>query len=131
VSHTNEKWLDTLRGRVGFAWEHALLYGTGGAAFAGTDANICNTFLGVCSSNSQTRTGWVAGAGIEYAVWDNVSLKLEYLHADFGSGRYFSTPVALGVQNIVTRDVRLSDDIVRAGINWRFTTLPGMLSPGQ
>jgi outer membrane immunogenic protein len=130
VSHTNEKWLDTLRGRVGFAWEHALLYGTGGAAFAGTDANICNT-LAACFSNSQTRTGWVAGAGIEYAMWDNVSLKLEYLHADFGSARYFSTPVVLGMQNIITRDVRLSDDIVRAGINWRFTTLPGMLSPGQ
>jgi len=99
--------------------------------FRCTDANICSTFLGVCSSNSQTRTGWVAGAGIEYAMWDNISLKLEYLDADFGSGRYFSTPVALGVQNIVTRDVRLSDDIVRAGVNWRFTTLPGMFSPGQ
>jgi outer membrane immunogenic protein len=124
VSHTNQKWLDTLRGRVGYAWEKALFYGTAGAAFAGTDATICNTFLGVCTSNAQTRTGWVAGAGIEYAMWENVSLKLEYLHADFGNGRYFTTPVALGVQNIVTRDVRLTDDIVRAGVNWRFISYP-------
>ena len=131
VSHTNEKWLDTLRGRAGFAWDRAFLYGTGGVAFAGTDATICNTLLGVCQSNAQTRTGWVAGAGIEYAVWDNVSLKFEYLHADFGTGRYFPSPVMVGGQNIATRDVRLSDDIVRAGVNWRFTTLPGMLYPAQ
>jgi outer membrane immunogenic protein len=35
-------------------------------------------------SDSQTRTGWVAGGGVEYAAWDHVTLKLEYLHADFG-----------------------------------------------
>jgi outer membrane immunogenic protein len=122
VSQTNEKWLDTLRGRVGFAWERALFYGTGGVAFAGTDANICNTVLGVCGISSQTRTGWVAGAGIEYAVWQNMSLKLEYLHADFGTGRYFSTPLLLGPVNIITRDVRLTNDIVRAGVNWRFNS---------
>jgi outer membrane immunogenic protein len=132
VSQTNEKWLDTLRGRVGFAWDRALLYGTGGAAFAGTSATICSTVAtGLCASNSQTRTGWVAGAGIEYAMWENVSLKFEYLHADFGNGRYFSTPLVFGPVNIVTRDVRLTDDIVRAGVNWRFTSLPGMLSAGQ
>ena len=51
--------------------------------------------------------------------------------AEFGSGRYFSTPVSLGGQNITTRDVRLSDDIVRTGVNWRFTSLPGFFSAGQ
>ena len=128
VSQTNEKWLDTLRGRVGFAWEHALFYGTGGAAFAGTNANICNTALGVCGIDSQTRTGWVAGAGVEYAIWQNISLKVEYLHADFGSHNYFTTPLLLGTANIVTRDVRLTDDIVRAGVNWQFTS--GFIPPG-
>jgi outer membrane immunogenic protein len=129
VSHTNEKWLDTLRGRVGYAWDKALFYGTGGAAFAGTDATICNTALAVCGINSQTRTGWVAGAGIEYAAWQNISLKVEYLHADFGSANYFNTPLVVGGTNIITRNVRLTDDIVRAGINWQFTS--GFIPPGN
>ena len=69
----------------------------------------------------------MAGGGVEFAVWKDLSLKLEYLHADFGSARYFNTPVhLLPASTIVTRDVRLSDDLVRVGLNWRFTSLPGM-----
>jgi outer membrane immunogenic protein len=124
-SETNEKWLDTLRGRLGFAWDRALIYGTGGAAFADTGVKICNPAVGFCVSDSQTRTGWVAGAGIEYAVWDNLSVKIEYLHADFGTGRYVDPPVTgPGGGTVVTRNVSLSDDIVRVGLNWRFNWAP-------
>lgn len=131
ASRTNENWLDTLRGRVGFAWDRALIYGTGGVAFAGVTAAACSTLTGACVSNSQTRTGWVVGAGVEYAVWENLSLKLEYLHADFGNGAFFNTPAMLGAVTIIPRNVRLTDDIVRAGINWRFTALPGVIIPGR
>jgi outer membrane immunogenic protein len=121
VTATNEfkeKWIDTLRGRFGFAWDRALFYATGGVAFADTSLTVCGV---VCASDSRTRTGWTVGGGIEYAVWENVSLKLEYLHVDFGTARYIDPPVTVpGVLNIVTRDVRLTDDIVRAGLNWRF-----------
>ncbi len=119
TSETKEKWLDTVRGRIGFAWERALFYGTGGAAFAGTTVQVCNTIT--CVSDSQTRTGWVAGGGIEYAAWDHVTLKVEYLHADFGTSTYInpSVQVAPG-RTIVTRDVPLTNDIVRAGVNYRF-----------
>ncbi len=124
-SRTSQQWLDTLRGRVGFAWDRALLYGTGGAAFAGIKAGVCNPINGFCGTESQARAGWVAGAGIEYAMWENISLKLEYLHADFGSALYIATP-ASGFTN-AGRDVKLTDDIVRAGVNWRFTSLPGLV----
>ena len=69
-----------------------MLYATGGAAFAGTAVSICSPVAGVCVGDSQTRSGWVAGAGVEYAVWENLSLKLEYLHADFGTGQYIDPP---------------------------------------
>jgi len=125
VSHTDQKWLDSVRGRIGLAWVPQFMsYVTLGAAFAGTDVNICNTALGLCASQSNVRTGWIAGIGFEYSVWNNISVKFEYLHADFGTARYFSTPVILGPVNIVTRDVGLKDDIVRAGLNWRFVSLP-------
>jgi outer membrane immunogenic protein len=118
TSQTKEKWLDTLRGRIGFAWDKALIYGTGGAAFAGTDVHVCG--FQTCASDSQTRTGWVAGAGIEYAAWDHVTLKLEYLHADFGTGTYINPSVQGVAGTIVTRDVPLTNDIVRAGVNYKF-----------
>jgi outer membrane immunogenic protein len=119
TSQTSERWIDTLRGRLGVAWDRVLFYGTGGAAFAGTAVNICAPRA--CAGDSQSRTGWVAGGGVEYAVWQNLSLKLEYLHADFGTGRYINPPVTTPAGGtIVTRDVRLTDDIVRAGLNWRF-----------
>jgi outer membrane immunogenic protein len=120
TSQTREKWLDTLRGRVGVAFDRALLYGTGGVAFAGTDITACSP-IGFCVSDSQNRTGWVAGAGIEYAIWNNLSVKVEYLHADFGTARYINTPiVGPNGGTFVTRDVKLTDDIVRAGLNWKF-----------
>jgi outer membrane immunogenic protein len=118
VSQTREKWLDTVRGRVGFAWDRALFYGTGGAAFAGTAVQVCGTLN--CVNETKTRTGWVAGAGVEYAVWKNVTLKVEYLHADFGTSRYIDPPVVIGGATFNTRDVPLTNDIVRAGVNYKF-----------
>ena len=72
----------------------------------------------------------MAGAGIEYAILSNLSLKLEYLHADFGSESYFNTQVALGQVTVITRNVRMTEDIVRAGLNWRFTSFSGMITGG-
>jgi outer membrane immunogenic protein len=113
-----EEWIDTLRGRIGFAWDRALFYGTGGAAFARTDVTKCP--LNFCITQSQTQVGWAAGAGMEYAVWQNLSVKIEYLHADLGTGRYFDPRLVIGNNVTNTRDVRFTDDIVRAGLNWRF-----------
>jgi opacity protein-like surface antigen len=36
-------------------------------------------------SNDETRTGWVAGGGIEYMFNRNWTAKIEVLYADFGS----------------------------------------------
>jgi outer membrane immunogenic protein len=126
VSHTDQSWLDTIRGRIGVAWDHGWMsYVTAGAAFTETRVSVCVTALGQCASESNIRRGWIGGFGVEYAIWSNIYLKLEYLHADFGGGaRYFSTPTALGPLTVGTRDVSLKDDLVRAGLNWRFTALP-------
>jgi outer membrane immunogenic protein len=89
ISSTNEKWIDTLRGRVGWAWDRFLVYGTAGAAFTGVDVGVCSP-TAICISDSRTRTGWSAGVGGEWAVWTvpagSATLKIEYLHADFGTG---------------------------------------------
>jgi hypothetical protein len=98
ISSTNEKWIDTLRGRVGWAWDRFLVYGTAGAAFTGVDVGVCSP-TAICISDSRTRTGWSAGVGGEWAVWTvpagSATLKIEYLHADFGTG-LFCKPAGRG-----------------------------------
>jgi outer membrane immunogenic protein len=123
VNEFREKWIDTLRGRLGVAWDRALFYATGGAAFADTTLSVRAPRFPV--DDSQTRSGWAAGVGVEYALWQSLSVKIEYLHVDFGSRLYVDPFVITPAGgNIVTRDLRLTDDIVRAGLNWRFNWGP-------
>jgi outer membrane immunogenic protein len=121
TSSTNENWIDTLRGRVGYSWDRYLLYATGGAAWAGTSVTVTNL---VSVTDSQTRTGWVAGVGGEWAAWSGpwgaLTLKLEYLHADFGNHDHINPPVVTPSGTRATRDVKLTDDMFRVGMNLKF-----------
>jgi outer membrane immunogenic protein len=118
-----QQWLDTLRGRIGFAWDQFLIYGTGGTAFADVNATACSG-AGFCVSDSQTRTGWTAGVGGEWAVWTTpagaLTFKAEYLHVDLGNGTFFSPPIRVGTGTFDSRSAKLTDEIVRAGVNWKF-----------
>ncbi len=121
ASSTRQTWIDTLRGRIGYAFDYFLFYGTAGAAFAGTSVNVTNAFG--FFSDSKPRIGIAMGVGSEWAAWSGpwgaVSVKLEYLHSDFGSRQYLNPPVTGAGFTILTRDVKLTDDIVRAGMNVR------------
>ena len=70
-------FLASARGRIGLAFDRFLIYGTGGAAFAGVDLE------GFDDDNTDF-FGWVAGGGIEYAFTDNVTFGVEFLHYEFG-----------------------------------------------
>jgi outer membrane immunogenic protein len=109
------QWLDTARVRAGMVWDRVLFYGTAGAALGGVNAtaqaSAAASGIGaaVTAADTQTRFGWTAGAGVEYAFTDNLSAKLEYLY------------VGLGSQNQITIDkVNFNTNIVRGGINLRF-----------
>jgi outer membrane immunogenic protein len=128
VSQTRERWLDTFRGRFGYAIDRFMIYGTAGVAVAGTAVSATNPAFGTVSE-SKNRTGWVAGLGGEFAVftggWADVTLKVEYLHAGFETKQYANLPVvtATGIA-FVARDTKLTDDIVRAGLNVKFNWGP-------
>jgi outer membrane immunogenic protein len=73
----------SFRGRIGFAWDRWLIYGTGGVAF--TDVMTNYFAFEEFDSRSKTRVGWTAGGGIEYAFTPNWLFGVEYRHSDFGS----------------------------------------------
>jgi outer membrane immunogenic protein len=113
----------TFRGRVGWlVTPDVMLYGTGGLAVASfrTSASAAVTaarlVAGVAATNSTTRAGWTAGAGIEGMFAPHWSAKLEYLYADYGR---FNNNLAFGPV-VVGASTRVTDNILRAGVNYHF-----------
>jgi outer membrane immunogenic protein len=74
--NTKLDWTSTVTGRAGVAFDRLLVYGKGGVAFARDQSTFTDT-LANSSSNSLTRTGWTAGAGLEYGLTKNWSAKVE------------------------------------------------------
>jgi outer membrane immunogenic protein len=116
-SFTKETWLGTARGRLGYAADNLLFYGTGGYAAAGVTEGMNSTVNNTnVFSASSTRSGWTAGGGLEWGFAPNWSAKFEYLYVRFENGGGFVTALGDGTRSSVTLD----DNIVRAGINYRF-----------
>ncbi len=67
----------------------------------------------------ETRIGWTAGAGIEWAFWDNWSAKIEYDFYDFGEHRVTLVD-SLGNFDPAPADINQQIHTVKFGINYRF-----------
>src|SRR5882757_3006456 len=121
------EWFATLRARLGATiTPGALAYVTGGLAVAeimtaGTvfgfdpDGNPVKTIV----SSHNTKAGWTIGGGLEGRLAGNWIAKLEYLYLDLGSVSTIPTPAANSTV-VVAFNSRVSDNIVRAGINYKF-----------
>ena len=121
---TSGDWFGTVRGRLGYAADRLLVYGTGGLAFGESEANVhygagAYEFSGSASS---TRLGYAVGAGAEYAVAPNWTLKAEYLYVDLGTVDSVLTNNPNNPLLIFTMSSSYSDSfqLLRAGINYRF-----------
>ncbi len=97
-----------------------MVYVTGGGAWAKIDTSefLLGTFLNTGHQESNTRSGWTVGGGIEYALGYGWSAKGEYLYVKFDDFTTFTTgPFSSG--NIAPREVKLDDHIFRAGLNYK------------
>jgi outer membrane immunogenic protein len=111
-------WLGTTRLRAGWAADRWFFYGTGGVAYAKFKQDGTASGLLVGSySGTNTKVGWTAGAGVEAAIANNWSWKLEYLYASFGG---FTNTYALTGGSITINYPRINENIVRTGLNYRF-----------
>jgi outer membrane immunogenic protein len=112
----NTQWTSTVTGRIGAAFDRLLIYGKGGLAIAHDQNSLTDLSLNT-SSMSLTRTGWTAGAGLEYALNRNWSARLEYDYLGFGAKTMtFATPL-LGT---VTSNASQNVQEIKAGLNFKF-----------
>ena len=119
--NTNVNWTSTLTGRAGIAFDRWLVYGKGGVAWANDKFSTnAYTFPGTIEV-TDTRIGWTAGAGVEYAFAPSWSAKLEYNFMDFGD-----KAVSFAPATSTTVDQHIH--AVKLGINYKFG-LPGMAGP--
>jgi outer membrane immunogenic protein len=117
---TKNDYVATVAGRVGYAFDRVLIYGKGGAAFTRDrlNANLTGPFPGA-ANGSFDRTGWLAGAGVEWAFLGNWSVKAEYDYMGFGSlnEANFTTTGGLAV---APATVKLNLQTATVGINYKF-----------
>jgi len=136
------RWFGTLRARGGLVWNNLLLYVTGGLAAGQLDADYLLGAVGgaapiAVGSGGNVRFGYTVGGGGEYRFSERWSVKLEYLYMDLGSGgatltgSVTSLPLIVtvgdfrlvGVATTTSRaafNTRFTDNILRAGLNYRF-----------
>lgn len=120
ISNTREHWLSTTRLRVGFLPDpNFLMYVTAGLATARVEAVVDATIAGFgIVSESRTRWGFTAGAGLEYALGSGWSAKADYLYVRLNEREYFNPPpVGFAIRN----NVPLDQHVVRIGLNYKFT----------
>jgi len=101
----------TARTRFGYVQDRWLVYGTAGAIWLKEKYNLAGG-AGTATTLSQYHVGWVFGGGVEYAVDNRWSWKLEYLYAPLDR-----THDAI---NGITRTTDVNFSVVRAGLNYRF-----------
>lgn len=96
-------WFGTARGRLGFAANNILVYGTAGLAYGGI--NVESGGL----SESKTHFGWALGAGMEVGLTQNWSAKAEYIYFDLADRTRL-----IGTSN------GFESNLLRLGVNYRF-----------
>ena len=126
------EWLATVRGRLGFAWNALLIYGTGGVAF--TDTNYRANYAGAptfvpalpaaSGSFGGTEVGFAVGGGAEWMLTQNWLLRAEYLYYNFDGGSV-SMPITAGtctpgLCSLRSDSGELEFHTVRAGLSYKW-----------
>jgi len=143
-------WFGTVRGRLGYAVDNALIYGTGGFAYGGVSGKASTTLSWLSpgflpgtrpftADTGATKTGYAVGAGVEYALTPQWSVKAEYQYIGFGSSDGFlGAHVFLGnpVNPFNPAEVRARGyfnieqnfNTVRVGLNYKLQDLVAPLN---
>ncbi len=111
-------FLPSVTARLGFAIDHVLLYAKGGVAWAGDQYDVTGIFQGTpfAFEGLETRTGWTAGGGVEWALGGPWSVSVEYDYYQFGNGTVLMIDSTNGFSGPV--DTKQSVQVVKLGVNF-------------
>jgi outer membrane immunogenic protein len=117
----NNRWLTTVTGRLGYAFDRVLVYGKGGGAWVGSSAPTI-TINGIpFSTNVNSNWGWTAGFGVEWAFAGTWSVRAEYDYIGL-NGQSFTVPAT--APGLIAGDVFTGSNrniqLLTAGINYKF-----------
>jgi outer membrane immunogenic protein len=121
---TTTNWTATGTAQVGVAHNNWLLYGKAGAALESTNYTENTTLLGAPlfsgTGSDNNRVGWTVGTGIEWAFYQNWSVKAEYDYLDFGNHNVAinGSFLGVGVQPGLQDNNHINQ--FKAGLNYRF-----------
>lgn len=82
---TDIKWLGSVNAEAGLAVDRWLIYGVGGIAFASIETS---QDAGTGFAKTRAGTGWTIGAGVDYALGNNIVVGAQYRYYDFGKERF-------------------------------------------
>jgi len=108
---TKIKTFGSVTGRVGLAFDSALIYAKGGYAFANREVAV--SILDTTFSDNKTHSGYTVGGGLEYLFLPNWSAKGEYMYTSLGNESYNIGGLPLETGNIDFHTVKV-------GINYHF-----------
>ena len=123
IGMPNARWLTTVTGRLGYAWDRVLLYAKGGGAWVTTNSptiSIAGTPASFTSVSNTTVSTWTAGFGLEWAFSGNWSARAEYDYIALPSQSLTVAPATptFGGDVISFNNRNLS--IFTAAINYKF-----------
>jgi outer membrane immunogenic protein len=108
-------WSGSTRLRLGYAMDRWMPYVTGGVAYGHYKTNLYDE-----SEGEGNLLGWTAGAGVEYAVTNNLRVRLSYLYTDFGSDDFSTYYNTDGTEYDGPFKIDLDSHAVQVGISYNF-----------
>lgn len=110
-----------LTARLGYAADRTLFFAKGGVAYLNADVNFdddCKNDgpcgIGLVNASGGNFTGWTLGAGVEHALTDRWTARVEYAYYDFG------TATASSQDGWTRYDADLTTHAVKVGLNYKF-----------
>ena len=108
INGLENNWQGSLRGRLGYAMDSVMVYGTAGLAYLDATATAPG------ETDNVDFFGWTVGAGVEAMFTEDVSARVEYRYTDFGSSE------AAFPGNGYYEDVNPRQHSVRFGVSYHF-----------
>jgi outer membrane immunogenic protein len=123
IGTANARWLTTVSGRLGYAWDRVLLFAKGGGAWVATNSpaiSVAGTPASFTSISNSTSSGYTAGFGVEWAFSGNWSVRAEYAYIGLPSQSFTVTPGTPTFGGDVITFGNRNISMVTGAVNYKF-----------